>query len=413
MDKNMKNLLETVLNDEQKELFKEQMRAKIAEAKREAKKEVEEEIRQEMSERYEHSIAHLTEALDKALTDAVQKNATETGHELKRLKEERSKLAKAIKETRQDYKTKLSKSNVRITEAMNELEGLFSNHLAEEIEKTRKERKEYKDEKAKFAKKLKEARIKLEAETAKRINKLESFVKECMEKELAEFEEDKKELANKRVELERDAKKKIDEAREQFIKRSAQLVEDKVSKALAQQLTKLKEDIQIAKENSLGQAIFETFQSQFMSTSLANGSLTKKLQNSLETTRKELSEARAIINDQLTLVENTKRKAQIQESMTARNDKIKNLTRALPTDKKRVMEALLENVQTQKLDESFKKYLPAVIGSEDAVIKRKTNLNETKKINNITEVTGNRPVKDIVEPETAEVIELKRLAGLK
>lgn len=411
MDKNMKHLLENVLNDEQKELFKDQMRAKINEAKKEAKKEVEDDIRQEMSERYEHSIAHLTEALDKALTDAVQNYATQTGLELKRLKEERSKLTKAIKETRQDYKNKLAKNSTRITEAMNELEGLISANLAEEIEKTRKERKEFKEEKAKYNKKLKEAREKLEAETAKRINKLESFVKECLEKELEEFEEDKKELATRRATLEKDAKRKIEEARQEFVKRSAKLVESKVNDALTKQLTKLKEDIQVAKENTLGQKIFETFQSEFMSTALSHGSLTKKLQNNLEATRKELSEARAIINDQLALVENTKRKASLQESQAKRLSKINDLLRPLPSDKREVMENLLESVKTEKLEESFKKYLPAVIG-EEVRNSRRTNLIENKKVNRITEATGNRPVKPVQEVESAEIIELKRLAGL-
>lgn len=460
MDKKTKDLLENVLSDEHKAIFKEQMKAKIAEAKSQAKAEIEDEIRQEMSERYEQSIAHLTEALDLALNDAVSKYATQSGIEIKKLKEERARLTNAIKETRKDYKnklvenTKLIESKVseklkeafiklksekqslqeqkvsfatksaklnkfyskKITEAMSELEGIISENLKKEIAETRKERKSFKEAKAENAVKLREARISLKKETAKRINQLESFVLENLKKELNEFNKDKKELAERRVVLERDAKAKIDEAKTAFVKRASKMVESKVSAALKKQMTALKEDIQKAKENTLGQKMFEDYQKIFMSSYLSNGSLTKNLQNTLEETRKELSEARSLVNEQQHLLENVKRKAKVKENQAIRLNKINNLLRPLSAEKREVMENLLENVKTDLLEENFKKYLPTVIGDAKTVKNTpQKKLIESKKINKFTEVTGNRPQKIVEEDEDTKALraELERLAGLR
>ena len=458
MDKKTKDLLESVLSDEQKAVFKEQMKAKIAEAKESAKAEVEEEVRKEMSERYEQSIAHLTEALNLALTDAVEKYASQTGVEMKRLKEERKQLTQAIKETRSEYKNKLVENtkaieiavvnklkesmismkrekdelteqkvayatksaklkevySKKITESMSELEKLVTANLKKEITETRAERKSYKQAKKDVAVKLSESRLALKKQTADRINQLEAFVIENLKKELSEFNEDKKELAERRAVLERDAKSKLEEARTAFIKRASKLVEAKVDSALRNQMTKLKEDIQIAKENMLGQKIFETFQSEFMGTALSNGSMIKKLQKTLESTKSELSEARSLVDQQSALIESVERKAKLKENQATRLNKINTLLRPLSQEKREIMENLLESVKTDKLEESYKKYLPTVLGEAKTVKNqpRKT-LTEGKKINKITEVTGNRPPKLVEEDDNDSLkAELIRLAGL-
>lgn len=458
--KTTKDLLESVLNDEQKAVFKEQMKAKIAEAKQAAKAELEEDIRKEMSDRYTQSIAHLTEALNLALTEAVEKYASQTGVELKRLKEERKQLTEAIKETRAEYKSKLAENtkvletavvnklkesmmamkaekdelteqkvsyatksaklkevySKKITESMSELEKLVTANLKKEITETRAERKAYKQARRDSAVKLSEAREALKKQTASRINQLDSFVAERLQKELTEFNEDKKELAERRAVLERDAKAKLEEARTAFIKRASKLVESKVDSALRTQMTKLKEDIQIAKENMLGQKIFETFQAEFMGTSLSNGSMVKKLQNSLEGVTAELREARSLVDQQSALIESVERKAKLKENQATRLNKINNLLRPLNQEKREIMENLLESVKTDKLEESYKKYLPTVLGEAKTVKNqpRKT-LTEGKKINNFTEVTGNRPQKTVEEDSDNDALkaELIRLAGLK
>ena len=73
------------------------------------------------------------------------------------------------------------------------------------------------------------------------------------------------------------------------------------------------------------------------------------------------------------------------------------------------MTQLLENVQTEKLGSAFEKYLPAVLNNSvqapraDAPV-----LVESRK-----EVTGDKSAKVSVQPDYNNVVEIKRLAGLK
>jgi hypothetical protein len=78
----------------------------------------------------------------------------------------------------------------------------------------------------------------------------------------------------------------------------------------------------------------------------------------------------------------------------------------LSGDKRGVMRELLESVQTDKLRNSFDKYLPAVMdGGKPA----KKALTEGK------EITGDKQAQAIGgnEEKTAEIFDIRRLAGLK
>jgi len=72
------------------------------------------------------------------------------------------------------------------------------------------------------------------------------------------------------------------------------------------------------------------------------------------------------------------------------------------------MSQLLENVQTDRLKSAFEKYLPAVLNNSVAPQAEKTVLAESR-----VEVTGDKSAKVSVETDYNNVVEIKRLAGLK
>lgn len=89
----------------------------------------------------------------------------------------------------------------------------------------------------------------------------------------------------------------------------------------------------------------------------------------------------------------------------------------LSKDKKELMTELLETVKTDRLEESFNKYLPSVINEEVSVRSKKAIIKESV----ISEHTGKRSLdgqtgstnEETVDQSVIEIDELRKLAGLK
>jgi hypothetical protein len=79
----------------------------------------------------------------------------------------------------------------------------------------------------------------------------------------------------------------------------------------------------------------------------------------------------------------------------------------LSRDHREIMNALLESVKTDKLQNAFNKYLPSVL-KEDA--KPKTN----KKVlsESSTEITGNKANESASADADANIVYLRKLAGI-
>ena len=92
--------------------------------------------------------------------------------------------------------------------------------------------------------------------------------------------------------------------------------------------------------------------------------------------------------------------------MATRKEVMSELLGPLSGDKRQVMSSLLESVQTDKLRNAYDKYLPSVMNGGAPA--KKTALTEA------TEVTGNKQAPQISgEEKTAEIFDIRRLAGLK
>ena len=106
------------------------------------------------------------------------------------------------------------------------------------------------------------------------------------------------------------------------------------------------------------------------------------------------------------MVENKEREIRIAADRAERTKVMSELLAPLGADQKEVMKSLLESTQTGKLRTAFDKYLPAVLEGETKKV-AKTTLTEG------TAVTGDREVK--VQPQVGSdnILEIRKLAGLK
>jgi hypothetical protein len=168
----------------------------------------------------------------------------------------------------------------------------------------------------------------------------------------------------------------------------------------------LKEDIQVARETNFGRRLFEAFASEFAITHLNENKEISKL-------RDEVMTAKKIAVKQSQLAESREREVRILKESQEREKTLASLLKPLNAQKQDVMIQLLESVQTEKLKSAYEKYLPAVLNGS-TIKEQKTEksqvLTESRK-----EVTGDKTAKKVsVETqEETNVIELKRLAGLK
>jgi hypothetical protein len=322
-------------------------------------------LREEFAQKYEHDKGAMVEAVEAMLSDRLQAELGELAEDRQGLIEARAKYAKKMKD---DSKT---------------MESFVLNNLRKELSELHEDRKA----------------------VANNVAKLESFIVDALAKEIAEFHSDKKDLAETKVRLVRESKAKFEEVKKEFIARSAQLVSETVSKGLKTEMTQLREDIEAARKNDFGRRIFESFASEFSASYLNEKSETAKLLKAVSQKEAELEEAAKIVAEAQKLVESKDAELRIARDMASRKEVMGELLGPLTGDKRNVMGELLESVQTDKLRSAFDKYLPAVM---DGGAPTKKALTEGK------EITGDKKAQKISgEEKTAEIFDIRRLAGLK
>jgi hypothetical protein len=212
----------------------------------------------------------------------------------------------------------------------------------------------------------------------------------------------------------REAKQQLAGLKSQFIERSANLVKESVAANLETEMTQLKEDIQIARENMFGRRLFEAFASEFAGTHLNENKQIRELQSQVEQATQKLSEAVQAIEDKKALVESKETEIKIIKESTERKERLAEMLKPLNKEKSAIMRDLLESVQTDRLQAAYEKYLPAVLNNSSVatVAPKAAVLTESR-----TVATGDKTAKTAVESTQApdvmsNVYEMKRLAGL-
>jgi hypothetical protein len=324
------------------------------------------ELREEFAQKYEHDKSAMVEAVEAMLADRLQAELGELAEDRQGLIEARAKYAKKMKD---DAKA---------------MEAFVLSNLKKEISELHEDRRS----------------------VASNVGKLESFIVDALAKEIAEFHADKKDLAETKVKLVRESKAKFEAIKKDFIAKSAGIIEETVAKGLKSEMTQLREDIEAARKNDFGRRIFESFASEYAASHLNEKSETSKLLQVVKQKEAELEEAAKIVAETQKLVESKESELRVAKDVAARKEVMGELLGPLTGDKREVMSSLLESVQTEKLRTAFDKYLPAVMNGNTPA---KKVLSEGK------EITGDKqaPQSSESEGKTAEIFDIRRLAGLK
>jgi hypothetical protein len=325
------------------------------------------ELREEFANRYEHDKGVMVEAIDKMLSERL-------AAEMAELVEDR----KALAEAKVAYQHKMA-SDAKV------LESFFIKQIGKELGEFQSDRQK----------------------VAENFEKLEQFMVHALAKEIKEFAVDKRDLAETKVKLVREAKSRFDVIKKQFIQRSAKIVESAVATKLASEIKQLKEDIDSARTNSFGRRIFEAFAQEYSSSYLNEKSETSKLLKIINKKDVELAEAKTALTQKETIVESKERELRVQKDLIERKTVMSEMLAPLSADKREIMKDLLESVKTSKLNEAFEKYLPAVMEGETKRVVKKTTLTES------TAVTGNKEVKTPEVGLVDNILDIRKLAGLK
>lgn len=328
------------------------------------------ELRTEFAGRYEHDRNVMAEALDKMVTESLATEIADIRKEKQSIERDRVKTMEGMKTAAKTFESFLTKT------------------LAKEIKELHEDRKTQRSS----------------------IKQLETFVAESLATEISEFATDKQAVVETKVRLIAEAKTQLDTMKSRFVKRSAALVKESVTEKLTTELTQLKEDIQVARENQFGRKIFEAVATEFGTSFLSENLEMKKIADKLATTETKLKESNSQVAKATKLAESKESKLKAISEGVARNKAMAKLLKPLQQDKANVMESLLENVATDRLTSAFDKYLPAVLKESATKQTQRTVVTEGAS----KAVTGNKETTSKTDTAgNSNIIEIKRLAGLK
>jgi hypothetical protein len=332
----------------------------------EAREEVAQQLREEFAQKYEHDKNTMIDAVDRMISEQLSAEIVEFADDRKQLAEMKVKMAKEKKKT---------------AEIMKEF---VTRQLAAEV------RELHEDQVA----------------MASKFGKLEQFVIEALAQEITEFTQDKRDLAETKVRLVREGRAQLKQVKEAFIKRAASLVDQVVTENLNSEITALKEDIESARRQDFGRKLFEAFASEYQSSYLNEKSETAKLLKVIDLKDYAMQEAAQAVVKAEQLLESKQAEIQALKEATERKAIISELLAPLNKEQREIMGELMESVKTERLNESFEKYLPSVINGKAP--QKKQALVEAK------EVTGNKISNTTRSSESdANIIDIRKLAGLK
>jgi hypothetical protein len=334
----------------------------------EARQQVRAELHEEFAQRYEHDRIVMVEALDKMVTDSLS-------NEIQEFRDEKA----AMNEDRVQGQLKLRENATKFNNFM-------VTKLAEEIKELRTDRIIAKESQ----------------------QKLEQFIVHALAREIKEFAQDKQAVVEAKVKLVAEGRKQLEALKARFVAESAKKLSVAVAGQLKGEMSQLKEDIKVAKENNFGRRIFESFASEFSVTHLSEKQETRKLMSALAQKEAQLAESQQQIDNAKKLVESKEREVRIIKESNLREKTMTELLGTLNEEKATTMQNLLESVQTTKLKAAFDKYLPAVLNTGAEKKAAKSLISESK------EVTGDKQAakQEIDMEQRDNVIDIKRLAGL-
>ena len=359
----LKSLFENNVISEE---IKESIEAAFENRINEARQEVATQLREEFAQKYEHDKNTMIEAVDRMISEQLAGEIVEFADDRNQLAEMKVKYAKKMKKD---------------AEVMKEF---VTRQLAQEVRELHED----------------------QVTMANKFGKLEQFVVEALAQEITEFMQDKRDLAETKVRLVREGREEIKKVKQEFVTRAAKMVEGVVESGLRSEITSLKEDIEAARRQDFGRKLFEAFAQEYQSSYLNEKSETAKLLKVIDLKDQAMQEAaQAVVKTEQILESKEVEIRTLKESQT-RKQIMSELLAPLSSEQREIMNELMESVKTERLNESFDKYLPAVIAGKAP--QKKQALVEAK------EITGNKISNNQNSSESeSNIVDIRRLAGLK
>ena len=359
----LKQLFENnVVSEEIKESIEAAWNAKIDENRNQ----VTQQLREEFAQKYEHDKNAMIEAVDRMLSEQLSRELVEFADDRRQLAEMKVKYAQKMK---------------RDAGVMKEF---VSRQLAAEVKELHED----------------------QVEMANKFGVLESFVVEALAQEITEFYIDKQDLAATKVRMIREGREQIKKVKDEFVQRAAKMVEGVVTENLRSEITSLKEDIEAARRADFGRKLFEAFAAEYQTSYLNEKSETAKLLKVIDLKDLAIKEAAQAVVKAEQILESKEAEVRALKESQERKEIISDLLAPLSKEQREIMSELMESVKTTKLNESFEKYLPAVLAGNAP--QKKQALVEAK------EVTGNKEITNTNRSsEDSNIIDIRKLAGLK
>ena len=360
----LKQLFENnVISEDIRESIEAAFESRVNEARGQAAQQ----LREEFAQKYEHDKNTMIEAVDRMISEQLAGEIVEFADDRKQLAEMKVKYAKKMSQD---------------TAVMKEF---VTRQLSSEV------------------KELHEDQVAM----ASKFGKLEQFVIEALSQEITEFYKDKQDLAETKVRLVREGRQEIKKVKEAFVQRAAKMVEGVVSQNLRSEITALKEDIEAARRADFGRKLFEAFATEYQTSYLSEKSETAKLLKVIDMKDLAIQEAAEAVVQAGQVLESKQSEIRALKEAQERKAIMSELLSPLNAEQKAIMGELMESVKTTKLNESFEKYLPAVISGKAP--QKKQALVEAK------EITGNKisNTRSSESDNNNNIVDIRRLAGLK
>lgn len=236
------------------------------------------------------------------------------------------------------------------------------------------------------------------------VGKVDAFVAEALTKEITELRGDIERFRD----LEAEYAEKLVEEKHKLAGEVATELDALVDKIdtffemrLSAEMEELKEDLDVVKQNEFGRRMFEAFATEYAKNYVDEGAVQSKLvvaEGKLADAEQRLSEREDALNKMV------------------REAKMDKILAPLTGKKREQMAMVLRNVDTDRLEESYKFFIGRILKEGDEAQASAATLTEAKTQTKTTVVTG-EPTSTAVPAKAAPLSEniahLKRLAGIK
>lgn len=233
------------------------------------------------------------------------------------------------------------------------------------------------------------------------VAKVDGFVTEALLKEVTELKGDIERFRDLEIEY---AEKLVEEKHKlaEEVASELDVLVDKIDAffevRLATELEELKEDLSIVKQNEFGRRIYEAFASTFAGVHIDEDSISGKL---------ALAEAKLADAEQALSESEESRNHMVREA------KLEKILSSLTGKKREQMEMVLKNIETGRLEESYKFFIGRILKEEAAPAATLTEGTAGEK--KTTVVTGDAPVDQASAATKLDesIIRQQRLAGIR